>query len=597
MDEEVHGFVADSLPPLTEWEHTKQPFIPNGSDSSAFEGAAFNQKKHHHKHHKRDIGERGYDEEVQQFVKEYIPPLNTRVRSTLPFVPNGSDPSAHEGAAFNQRKHHRRHHKKDVAERGMEEEVHGFVTENLPPLNTWVRSSDPFVPNGSDAKAWDGAAFHQKKHHHHHKHHKRPDVAERNMDEEVHGFVADSLPPLTEWEHTKQPFIPNGSDSSAFEGAALSQNKHRHGDKKRFIGERGYDTDVQQFVWDTIHNPLSSSERDWYAASVPFIPNGSKNQYPAFAQQQDIAERGMDEAWVHPYVSNMDVVLPTANPYIRPYLPYENNGGSNVYAQMDKQGQDIANKEVRPDVYVTVHKMINPVAMGRHQEPRPKAPPADRTWDQGPKPKPAPEPEFKFVKTEEPDEDAQKAKAKKLAKENKAKAKKEKEEKDEEAAKPDEEAAGVVPEKKEAKKPTEEELKKEEDDKKEQEKVAEEAEKKEKEEEEDKAKAKKEAEKVLGKKKSEAEVKEEESAPVEEEKPKKPAAEKKEAAPAEKEALAQVHKKADGDKKEEKKEDAPAEPEKVHILEPHEYKEKADTNTPNIRTTFYGKKDVKKAQI
>jgi len=55
--------------------------------------------------------------------------------------------------------------------------------------------------------------------------------------------------------------------------------------------------------------------------------------------------------------------------------------------------------------------------------------------------------------------------------------------------------------------------------------------------------------------------------------------------------LTQVASKADGDKKEEKKDDeAPKAPEKVHILEPVEYKEKADTNTPNIRTTFYDKK-------
>jgi hypothetical protein len=32
----------------------------------------------------------------------------------------------------------------------MDEEVHGFVWEALPPLNTRVRSSDPFIPNGSD---------------------------------------------------------------------------------------------------------------------------------------------------------------------------------------------------------------------------------------------------------------------------------------------------------------------------------------------------------------------------------------------------------------------------------------------------------------
>jgi len=41
------------------------------------------------------------DEEVHGFVSDTLPPLNTRVRSTLPFIPNGSDPSAFKGAAFN----------------------------------------------------------------------------------------------------------------------------------------------------------------------------------------------------------------------------------------------------------------------------------------------------------------------------------------------------------------------------------------------------------------------------------------------------------------------------------------------------------------
>jgi len=320
----------------------------------------------------------------------------------------------------------------------------------------------------------------------------------------------------------------------------------------------------------------------------------------------------MNEAWVHPYVNNMDVVLPTANPWTRPYLPYEANGGSNVYAQVAHG--DIANKEVRPDVYVTVHKMINPVSLGRFVEPRPSAAPTERTWDQGPKPKPAPEPEFKFIKPEEPDEDVLKAKKEKTAKANKEKAKKEKAAKDEEAAKPDEEAAGVVPEKKEAKKPTEEEEKTAELDKKEADKAAEEAEKKEKEEDETKAKLAKEAEKVNGKaKKTEAAAETpaaEETAPAKEEAPaaKEEAPAAKEEAPAaaepaaaalsQKKLLAQKKSKADGDKKAEKKDGEPVPaPEKVHILEPHEYKEKADTNTPNIRTTFYGKKEVKKAQI
>merc|ERR1711990_557855 len=150
----------------------------------------------------------------------------------------------------------------------------------------------------------------------------------------------------------------------------------------------------------------------------------------------------MEENWVHPFSNNQNVVQPLANPWTRPYLPYATNG-------------------VRPDVYVTVHKMINPVAMGRHQEPRDKEPPEVRSWDEGAPPKKEPEPEFKFVKPEEPDEDELKAKKEATAKENKEKAKAEKKEKDEVDAKPDEEASGIAPVAKEPKKPTKEELKKE----------------------------------------------------------------------------------------------------------------------------------------
>ena len=41
----------------------------------------------------------------------------------------------------------------------MDEEVHGFTTAILPPLNTRVRSDMPFIPNGSDGKAFQGAAL------------------------------------------------------------------------------------------------------------------------------------------------------------------------------------------------------------------------------------------------------------------------------------------------------------------------------------------------------------------------------------------------------------------------------------------------------
>jgi len=265
----------------------------------------------------------------------------------------------------------------------------------------------------------------------------------------------------------------------------------------------------------------------------------------------------MEGTFVHPFTTGLDVVLPTANPYDRPYLPFESNGGLNVYAQHEAAPKkDIANKEVRPDVYVTVHKMLNPVALGRLREKRPDTPEEPRDWDDGPAPKEAPKPEFKFVKPEEPDEELAKSKREAKAKAGKEKAKKAKEDQDAEDAKPDEEVeAAKKPEKKAPKAEEGEGEKKEEEPKEEKE------------------------EKKDEKKEEKPEEKKEEEPKKEEKKEEK------------KEALVQVKSKADGDKKEEKKdEEAPKAPEKVHILEPVEYKEKADTNTPNIRTTFYEKK-------
>jgi hypothetical protein len=382
------------------------------------------------------------DEEVHGFVVDSLPPLNTRVRSTMPFVPNGSDPSAHDGVnSFHQRRHHHRHHKRpDVAERGMDEEVHGFVVDSLPPLNTWERSTVPFVPNGSDASAHEGAAFTQRRHHN--KHHKKPDVAERGMDEEVHGFVVDSLPPLNTRVRSTMPFVPNGSDPSAHDGVNSFMSK-----QSRDIAERGMDSDQWGFVTEALpplnergrKNPQANNEQ-----SMPWLPNGWANQYAqAFAQKPDIAERSMDETWVHPFTSDLDVVLPTANPWTRPYLPYNSNGGNNVYAQQEAplsapmKKTDIANKEVRPDVYVTVHKIINPVAMGRFREPRPDEVPPTRTWDEGPAPKEAPKPEFKFEKPKEVDEEAVLEKRKAAAAEGVAKGKAEKAAKDKAAAEHD----------------------------------------------------------------------------------------------------------------------------------------------------------------
>merc|ERR1712127_86043 len=221
--------------------------------------------------------------------------------------------------------------------------------------------------------------------------------------------------------------------------------------------------------------------------------------------------------------------------------------------------KDIANHEVRPDVYVTVHKLLNPVAMGRFREPRPDEAPTEQTWDDGPKPK-------------EADEEEVMAKRLADAAANVEKGKKAKAKADDASFKhdPEEKAKPVEGEEKKEKKEEEEEEGEKKDTPKEKE-----------------AKALKESEKKK-EKKEEEEAKEADANEKKEEKP-------KESLQQVKKTLAQV--KEDGDKKEEKKEPVAA-PEKVHTLEPTVYQDKANTNSPNLRTTFYDKKkDEKKTKM
>jgi len=78
------------------------------------------------------------DEEVHGFASDAIPPLNTRVRSDLPFIPNGSNASAFKGSAFGEQRHHSKHHRghnPDIGKEKIEDEVHGFASDNVSPIN------------------------------------------------------------------------------------------------------------------------------------------------------------------------------------------------------------------------------------------------------------------------------------------------------------------------------------------------------------------------------------------------------------------------------------------------------------------------------
>ena len=180
------------------------------------------------------------------------------------------------------------------------------------------------------------------------------------------------------WTRSDKPFVENGSDWKFPKGQAYYQRNGRD------ISEKNIDAEVQGMA-NTMVDRLN-----WPRSEEPFVPNGSQVTFPA----------------------------------------------ASLY-QHHKNAQDIANKEVRPDVWVTVHKMVDPVAHWRGNK-APKSTYED-WWGEGPPPMQ----ELEKPKCPEELEEPEHPMAKKLKKQaKKAKAKKEKE---------DAEMPGDIEEKKEAK--------------------------------------------------------------------------------------------------------------------------------------------------
>jgi hypothetical protein len=85
----------------------------------------------------------------------------------------------------------------------MEEDVHGFAADNVPGIP--LERQPVSYGNNGNLNKYPKKSLHQK----HHRHQMR-DVAERAMDEEVHGFVADNVPG-TAWERQPVPYGENGN--------------------------------------------------------------------------------------------------------------------------------------------------------------------------------------------------------------------------------------------------------------------------------------------------------------------------------------------------------------------------------------------------
>lgn len=175
--------------------------------------------------------------------------------------------------------------------------------------------------------------------------------------------------------HARRPdaYLPNGSDPSAHPSDFAFRPK-----KVKDIGEQGVNPEVHGFV--SSNNMVEPTP---YARSqTAYDLNGSDpSAHPSafvgvrfMRPKKDIGEQGVDPE-VHGLVSRNNMVLPI--PHVRRQEAYEPNGsdpsaqeapelpGKFKYAQKFIQQKDIGIHDVRPDVYVVVSKIINPVPVYR----------------------------------------------------------------------------------------------------------------------------------------------------------------------------------------------------------------------------------------
>jgi hypothetical protein len=129
----------------------------------------------------------------------------------------------------------------------------------------------------------------------HQKHHSHRDIAERRIDAEVHGFAADNVPG-TAYERQPVPYGSNGNlnmyppqkptkkdDSKKDNKKKSSLNQHKK--HQKWVAERQMDPYVYDFVAPEVdsltHNLTYGKDFSVYEYDGPFEYNGQQNLYPA----------------------------------------------------------------------------------------------------------------------------------------------------------------------------------------------------------------------------------------------------------------------------------------------------------------------------
>jgi len=253
--------------------------------------------------------------------------------------------------------------KRDISDKNIDEEVWGFVNadkntlphqrrrvEEAYPVNGWAN------PAGRFALSQDVNA--------------KKDISDKNIDEEVWGFVnADKNTLPHQHRRVEEAYPANGWANPAGR-FSLSQDVNT----KKDISDKNIDEEVWGFV-NADKNTLPHQHR---RVEEAYPANGWANPAGRFTlgQRQDIAQPKV-EANVYDFVNDKVESMP----WVRNDDQYPANGGADngwgngapraLFQQpnMQQPQRDIANKEVRPDVWVAVNKNVQPTANWRSAKP------------------------------------------------------------------------------------------------------------------------------------------------------------------------------------------------------------------------------------
>jgi hypothetical protein len=101
-----------------------------------------------------DIGEKGYREDVYEFVKPLVPPINSMERAKVPYQYNGYGPGGWSNVPQPQASSQSLNALRDINEKGYREDVYEFVKQLVPPINAWERVKVPYLYNGYGVGGW-----------------------------------------------------------------------------------------------------------------------------------------------------------------------------------------------------------------------------------------------------------------------------------------------------------------------------------------------------------------------------------------------------------------------------------------------------------